>query len=63
MVWLMLIAENVLAQVVTGPLFGPKGSWIEFVFSALYVILFLLTATIVFHFQYVKSHSDSCATA
>ena len=54
--WLVLIAENVLAQVVTGPIVGPGASWTEFVFSALYVILFLLTAVIAYHYQFMRTH-------
>jgi hypothetical protein len=50
-IWLVLIAQNVLAQVVTGPLVGPRLSWSEFAFSIFYAILFLLTAVIVFHYR------------
>jgi hypothetical protein len=51
-IWLVLIAENLLAQVVTGPLWGPRASWYEFAFSLLYIILFLLTTVIVFHYNW-----------
>ena len=56
MVWLMLITQNVLAQAVTGPLTGSSTAWIEFVFSVLYLILFPLTAVIVYHVQYARAH-------
>ncbi len=48
-IWLVLLAQNLLAQVVTGPLWGPHASWTEFAFNLFYVILFVLTAVIVFH--------------
>jgi hypothetical protein len=54
-IWLVLIAENVVAQVVTGPVFGPRASWNDFTFNLLYLILFALTAVIVYHFQFLKS--------
>ena len=57
-IWLVLIAQNVLAQVVTGPPFGPRASWIEFSFSLLYVVLFFISAVIIFHFQFVKTRSE-----
>jgi hypothetical protein len=56
-IWLVLIAQNVLAQVVTGPPFGPRASWIEVSFSLLYVVLFLTSAVIIFHYQFVKVRS------
>jgi len=54
-IWLVLIAENVLAQVVTGPVLGPRASWVEASFSLLYIVLFLASAVIVFHYQFIKS--------
>jgi hypothetical protein len=50
-IWLVLIAQNVLAQVVTGPLAGPRASWNEFAYSLLYLVLFCLTAAIIVHYQ------------
>ena len=50
-----LIAENILAQVVTGPVLGPRASWIEASFSLFYVVLFVASAVIVFHYQFIKS--------
>lgn len=55
MIWLVFIAQNVLAQLVTGPLLGPRASWIEVSFSLFYVVLFFVSAVIVFHFQFVKN--------
>jgi hypothetical protein len=51
----VLLAQNVMAQVVTGPVFGPGASWNNFMFNLLYVLLFALTAVVVYHFQFVKS--------
>ena len=56
-IWLVLIAQNVLAQVVTGPLLGPRASWIEVSFSFFYLTLFLTSAVIIFHYQFVKVRS------
>jgi hypothetical protein len=56
-VWLVLIAENVVAQVVTGPVFGPQARWDDFQFNLLYLILFALTAAITYHYQFIKSRS------
>ena len=53
-IWLVLIAENVVAQAVTGPVYGPHAAWNDFVFNILYLILFALTAVIVYHFQFLK---------
>jgi hypothetical protein len=53
--WLVLVAQNVMAQVVTGPVFGPRASWNNLMFNLLYVLLFALTAVVVYHFQFVKS--------
>jgi hypothetical protein len=54
-IWIVLIAENVVAQVVTGPVFGRGASWNDFTFNLLYLILFALTAVIVYHFHVLKS--------
>jgi hypothetical protein len=56
-IWLVLIAENVVAQVVTGPVFGPRAAWNDFMFNLLYLILFAITGVIVFHFQFIKSRA------
>lgn len=56
-IWLVLIAENIVAQVVTGPVFGPHARWDDFQFNLLYLILFALTAAITYHFQFIRSHS------
>jgi hypothetical protein len=60
-IWLVLIAQNVLAQVVTGPLWGPRASWNEFAFSILYIVLFCLTAAIVFHMSMAAKCARSSA--
>ena len=51
LIWLVLITQNVLAQLVTGPF----SEWNETVFNIYYVLLFLLSAVIVCHFQFVKT--------
>jgi len=48
--WLVLITQNVLAQLVT----GPWSSWNEVAFSIYYLILFVLTAVIAHHFHCLK---------
>lgn len=48
--WLVLIVLNVIAQLVT----DPHSHWDEVVFSLYYVLLFLLSATIVFHYQTLR---------
>lgn len=52
--WLVLICQNVLAQLITGPLW----QWNEFVFNVYYVLLFLITAVIVLHYSWLnQSHA------
>jgi hypothetical protein len=51
LMWLVLIVQNVIAQFITGPL----TNWVEVVFSIYYILLFLITATIVFHFHTFRS--------
>ncbi|MFO0907659.1 MAG: hypothetical protein U0794_04735 [Isosphaeraceae bacterium] len=53
LIWLVLIVQNVIAQLVT----GPPSEWNEVAFSIYYVLLFLLSATIVFHFQFVRERA------
>lgn len=50
LIWLVLIVQNILAQLVTGPI----SQWNEVVFSIYYVLLFLISAVIVVHYRYVK---------
>lgn len=45
--WLVLIVQNILAQLVTGPL----SSWLEVAFSIYYILLLAISGTIVFHYQ------------
>jgi hypothetical protein len=49
--WLVLITQNLIAQLVT----GPWTAWNEVVFSIYYVLLFLLTAVIVYHYHFRTS--------
>jgi hypothetical protein len=50
LIWLVLIVQNVIAQLITGPL----SSWQEVAFNIYYVLLFFISATILYHFQYLK---------
>ena len=51
LVWLVLLTQNLIAQLVTGPL----TSWNEVAFSLYYLLLFALTAVIIYHFHFVKT--------
>jgi hypothetical protein len=50
-IWLVLIVQNAIAQLITGPL----DHWTEVAFSIYYAILFALTAVIVIHYQSLKT--------
>ena len=50
LIWLVLITQNVLAQLVT----GPGKVWNEAVFTIYYVLLFILSGVIVHHIQSLK---------
>ena len=56
LVWLMLIVQNVIAQLIT----GPWSSWSEVAFSIYYVLLFFISAVILYHYHFLKTH---CALA
>ena len=45
LMWLVLIIQNAIAQLVT----GPPSQWKEMAFSIYYVLLFTITGVIVFH--------------
>jgi hypothetical protein len=51
-IWIVLIVQNVLAQLITGPL----TSWNEVAFSIYYVLLFFITAAIVYHYHFAKTY-------
>jgi hypothetical protein len=51
--WLVLAVQNLLAQLVT----GPPTEWKEVAFSLYYGLLFLLSGTIVFHYQAWREHA------
>ena len=46
LIWLVLVVQNVIAQLITGPL----NEWNEFAFSIYYVLLFAITAVIIMHY-------------
>ena len=50
-IWLVLVVQNVIAQLVT----GPWSQWREVAFSIYYALLFFITAVIVIHFHFVKT--------
>ena len=60
--WLVLIVENVVAQVVTGPVVGPHARWDDFQFNLFYLVLFALTGALTYHFQFVSSQDDRDTT-
>ena len=57
-IWLVLIVQNAIAQLIT----GPHTQWKETAFAIYYLLLFAITAVILIHFQFVKS-SDASAPA
>lgn len=48
---LVLVVQNTLAHVVTGPL----TDWKEAIFNLYYVLLFFLTATILYHYHFIQT--------
>jgi MFS family permease len=50
LVWLMLLIQNVIAQLVT----GPWSAWNEVAFSIYYLLLFFLSAVILHHYHVLK---------
>jgi hypothetical protein len=50
LVCLVLIVQNVIAQLITGPL----SSWPEVAFSIYYLLLFFISSTILYHYHYLK---------
>jgi len=50
LIWMVLIIQNILAQLVTGPL----TAWNEVVFSIYYILLFVISGMIVYHVHSVK---------
>jgi hypothetical protein len=54
LMWLVLIVQNAIAQLITGPL----TSWPEVAFSIYYALLFAITAVIVIHFHSLKTTQE-----
>ncbi len=50
-IMLVLVVQNVLSHLVTGPL----TDWNEAIFNLYYVLLFFLTATILYHYHFVQT--------
>lgn len=57
LMWLVLIVQNVIAQLVT----GPHRQWNEVAFSIYYLLLFAITAVIVIH--YAERNRDIARTS
>jgi hypothetical protein len=51
LIWLVLIVQNAIAQLIT----GPHSSWPETAFAIYYLLLFFITAVIIYHFHYMKT--------
>ena len=51
LIWLVVIWQNVIAQLVT----GPRSVWNEMAFKIYYVLLFLISAVILIHYQFQRS--------
>ncbi len=52
MVWTAILVQNVLAQMIT----GPWSNWYEVVFNLYYLVLFFMTAVIIYHYHFVQVH-------
>jgi len=50
LIWMVLIIQNVLAQLVT----GPHSNRIETAFSIYYIVLFLVSGAVVCHYHAIK---------
>ena len=48
--WLVLITQNIIAQLIT----GPHSNCNETAFSIYYLLLFMLSAVIIHHFHHLK---------
>jgi hypothetical protein len=55
LMWLVLLVQNAIAQLVTGPV----TRWNEMAFSIYYLLLFLLSGTIVFHYRVLRGGSTA----
>jgi hypothetical protein len=55
MIWMALITQNVIAQLIT----GPHSSWNETAFSIYYLLLFFVTAVIVHYYHCSKTAAAS----
>ncbi len=51
LIWLVLIVQNFIAQLIT----GPHSSWPETAFSIYYLLLFFISSVIIYHFHYIKT--------
>jgi hypothetical protein len=47
LLWLVVLTQNVIAQLVT----GPPSEWNEVAFNIYYLLLFAIAAVIFFHYQ------------
>jgi hypothetical protein len=58
-IWLVLIVQNAIAQLIT----GPPSEWREMAFSIYYLLLFAITGVIVAHYHFVKRVQSATASA
>ncbi len=49
-IWLVLLHQNFIAQLIT----GPHSNWSEFSFAVYYILLFGISGSIIYHYQYIK---------
>jgi hypothetical protein len=52
LLWIVLLTQNVIAQLVT----GPPTEWNEVAFNIYYLLLFAVSAVIVYHYHWIKTH-------
>lgn len=53
LLWLVLIVQNIIAVAITGPV----AHWNETIFSVYYFLLFLITASVLYHFHFIQTHT------
>lgn len=53
-IWAVLLIQNFIAQLIT----GPWSNWVEVSFAIYYILLFLISVPIIYHYQYLKLRDD-----
>lgn len=54
-IWTVILIQNFIAQLIT----GPWSNWVEVSFAIYYILLFLISVSIIYHYQYLKLSADS----